>query len=57
MTSRKRNKGKDRKAKKAALEAEKVDSVKELVRHQWHAWALDWMIVGELFLHVVMGVP
>ena len=39
MTSRKRNKGKDRKAKKAALEAEKVDSVKELVRHQWHAWA------------------
>ena len=39
MTSRKRNKGRDRKAKKAALEAEKVESERSEVRSVWHAWA------------------
>ena len=39
MTSRKRNKGRDRKAKKAEVEAERIERVRELVRHKWHAWA------------------
>ena len=39
MPSRKRNKGRDRKAKKAALEAEIYDSEKLAVRRVWHAWA------------------
>ena len=39
MPSRKRNKGRDRKAKKAALEAEKVESERSALRRVWHAWA------------------
>ena len=49
MTSRKRNKGKERKAKKAELEAEKValevervrmDRERGIVRNKWKSWAL-----------------
>ena len=39
MPSRKRNKGKDRKAKKAELEAEKIESEKVKVRSEWEGWA------------------
>ena len=39
MTSRKRNKGKDRKAKKAELEAEKVESERAHARQVWQEFA------------------
>ena len=39
MPSRKRNKGKDRKAKKAAVEAERIDRERGIVRKKWQGWA------------------
>ena len=39
MPSRKRNKGKERKAKKAALEAEVIESKRAMARKAWHGWA------------------
>ena len=48
MPSRKRNKGKERKAKKAALEAEKVESERSALRRVWQGWARgDNMSYGE----------
>ena len=48
MTSRKRNKGKDRKAKKAALEAERVESERSALRSVWHAWACGDLTSGKI---------
>ena len=39
MTSRKRNKGRDRKAKKAALEVERIDFRRGIVRNRWKSWS------------------
>ena len=39
MTSRKRNKGKERKAKKAELDLEIIESQREAVRNYWLGWA------------------
>ena len=39
MPSRKRNKGKVRKAKKAELEAEQIDEVRRPVHNTWQGWA------------------
>ena len=39
MTSRKRNKGKERKAKKAELELERIENERAEVRNYWRGWA------------------
>ena len=39
MPSRKRNKGKERKAKKAVLEFERIDNERAEVRNYWLGWA------------------
>ena len=39
MTSRKRNKGRDRKAKKAEIEAERMERERGIVRNRWKSWA------------------
>ena len=39
MPSRKKNKGKERKAKKAELEAERIESIRALVHETWTGWA------------------
>ena len=38
MPSRKKNKGKERKAKKAELEREKIESIRALVHETWTGW-------------------
>ena len=44
--SRKRNKGRDRKAKKAELEAEKIESDRVKVRIEWEGWARGYEIMS-----------
>ena len=39
MPSRKRNKGKERKAKKAELEVKRIENEKMVVREGWQGWA------------------
>ena len=39
MPSRKRNKGKERKAKKAEQEVERIEKDKMVVRETWQGWA------------------
>ena len=46
MVSRKRNKGRDRKAKKAELEAEKIESNRVKVRIEWEGWARGYEIMS-----------
>ena len=48
MTSRKRNKGKDRKAKKAELEVERIEHQREAVRNTWKGWARTVDINGQV---------
>ena len=51
MPSRKRNKGRDRKAKKAALEAERVESETSGLRSLWQGWARGkCMVDGREFI-------
>ena len=47
MTSRKRNKGKERKARAAKLEAEKERESRALVRNTWILWARGMNIYGQ----------
>lgn len=47
MTSRKRNKGKERKARAAKLEAEKERESRALVRNTWILWARGMNINGQ----------
>ena len=48
MPSRKRNKGKVRKAKKAELEAEQIDEVRRPVHYTWQGWARGVDINGQV---------
>ena len=56
MTSRKRNKGKERKAKKAELEAEKEAERIEIVRNRWKNWARGVDINGRVKTQCNHGV-
>ena len=50
MPSRKRNKGKERKAKKAELEVERIESVRAVIRETWQGWAHGLYDEGRIIL-------
>ena len=56
MPSRKRNKGKVRKAKKAELEAEQIDEVRRPVHYTGRGGHVGWILMGRLLRNAIMGV-
>ena len=56
MTSRKRNKGKERKAKKAELEAERIEQERGMTRKIWLGWAHGLDINGRVKTQCNHGV-